>query len=241
MTGWEGTARQGVPRCLTQRTACGCLASFHPQQGIVGRGRTSLLGGAYSTVLWVEAPGRQGLEVPRKHLFVASCGKNGPGDVDPRQDLGVPIREIGLGRGGTELRALAFLPPIPEIPRFSIGQKKPLSPGHRLFPLGWAPLLPSQPTSPAQTKSSPPGFGCCQCLISPSPAWPQTPEPQQGQGGGAGRLGTGYWVIRVGGEVAGIQAGATNSGVPPGGKEEADPGGISAPHPCLPTRQMVFI
>lgn len=38
-------------------------------------------------------------------------------------------------------------------------------------------------------------------------------------------------MIRVSWEVAGIQAGATHSGMPPGATKEAGPGGIRVPPP----------
>lgn len=145
-----------------------------------------------------------------------------------------------VGRGGWGV--LSFLHPIPKIPRISIARKNPLNPGHRLLAPGWAPLLPSQPTGPAQTKSFPPGRGC-HCLTSPSPAWPQNAVASAGKWRREGR--------QAGGRALGDQSGlggCWDTGW--GNKLRSAPRCHrrswprryqSAPTPCLPSRQMVFI
>lgn len=112
-----------------------------------------------------------------------------------------------VGGGGTELGVLF---PIPKISRFSSGHKKSLNPGFRLFAPGCPRPPTPEPTSSAQTFL----LGLDFVTVSPPLVVPghNTITSERGKAGGPE---VGHWVTRVGWEVAGIQAGAINSGGPP--------------------------
>ena len=103
-----------------------------------------------------------------------------------------------------------FVFSFPKFPEFLLVIKNPLNSGHRLFAPGWAPLLPSQPN---------PFLLGLDVTVSPPRALPghrhYNLSGEVAEGGRQVGDGGGHWVIRVGWEVAGIQAGATNSGIPP--------------------------
>lgn len=73
---WMGKdSKARGPEVLDQEDSLWLPGQFLPQLGSVDREKTSLLGqGPEFTILWVEAPGRQVLEVPRKHLFMVRAG-----------------------------------------------------------------------------------------------------------------------------------------------------------------------